>query len=62
MESLKLAEIGDAETEALQKEINSVLIQIRATTEKIQEITRENKALRQEIAVMSQRMTQHTMA
>jgi len=61
IESFKLAKIDDRETEALQKEIDSTLIQIRMTTEHIQAVTRENRLLRQEIAAIRHQLTQKMM-
>ena len=58
MRGLNLAATDEAKTMKLQKEIDSVLIQLRTVTNRIQEITRENNVLRQEIARMRQQLTQ----
>lgn len=58
MKSLNLAATDEAKTTKLQKEIDTVLIQLRTATKRIQEITRENDMLRQEIARMRQQLTQ----
>jgi len=57
MKSLNLAATDEAKTTKLQKEIDSVLIQLRTSTKRIQEITRENDMLRQEIARMRYQST-----
>lgn len=56
--SLNLTSPDEAKTTKLQKEIDSVLIQLRTATKRIQEITRENDVLRQEIDRMRQQLTQ----
>ena len=43
MKSLNLAATDEAKTIKLQKEIDSVLIQLRTATKRIQEITREKE-------------------
>lgn len=58
MKGLNLAATDEAKTIKLQKEIDSVLIQLRTATKRIQDITRENDVLRQEIARMRQQLTQ----
>ena len=58
IKGLNLAATDEAKTIKLQKEIDSVLIQLRTATKRIQEITRENDVLRQEIARMRQQLTQ----
>ena len=52
MKGLNLAATDETKTIKLQKEIDSVLIQLRTATKRIQEINRENDVLRQEIARM----------
>jgi len=61
MESLNLAVTDEAKTAKLQKEIDSVLIQVRTVTKRIQEITRENDVLRHEIAKMHHQLTQQVV-
>ena len=46
MKSLNLAVTDEANTSKLQKEIDSVLIQLSTVTKRIQEIARENNVLR----------------
>ena len=57
MKVLNLAATDEAKTIKLQKEIDSVLIQLRTATKRIQEITRENDVLRQEITRMRYQST-----
>ncbi len=62
METLNRFTIRDLDIEAVQKEINTVLTQIRTTIEHIQEITKENSVLRQEIAAIQHQLIQKTIA
>ncbi len=48
-------------TVSLQAQIDAVLVRLAATTQRIQELTEENKALRREIAVLRRQGVRQTV-
>jgi cell division protein FtsB len=46
---------------SLQAQIDAVLVRLAATTQRIQELTEENKALRREIAVLRRQGVRQTV-